>query len=438
MQKQDFLALLKAMKMGQDQISAMAASTGFLIRKKLVEPADLLYAICCQCIQGTVSFNDLAAKMDAGSAVSVSRQAIAKQMNKPSCTDFFKKIFARAIVSKIDKNDIHSIQHNNKCGRVLLQDSTITGLPTRLFEFFSGVSNEHATVCNARIQCVYDLITENFISFTIDPYSKNDLKAACELDLQPGDVVLRDRGYLTSGEIERHLQLKADCIYRHKGNMIYLDPQTGKPIDLLKQLKAKKKLDCIVSLNDKSATKVRLVAFPVTEQIANIRRMNAKKQMKHKPSKEYLQLLSWSIFITTLSADVADADFILKAYRLRWRIEVIFKSWKSNMEFDKIHNVSKTQLSLILFARFIMIIICIQYIFSPAKIIIKKHLQKDLSLIKVVRCLIKNPSKIIVTEVMTYRCRCSYHLTALARYCTYEKRNRANFAREFQASFSLS
>ena len=79
--------------------------------------------------------------------------------------------------------------------------------------------------------------------------------------------------------------------------------------------------------------------------------------MKKPPSKEYLELLSWSIFITTISQKIAGGSFILKAYRLRWRIEIIFKSWKSNMEFTKIHNVSKTQLSIILFARFIMIII---------------------------------------------------------------------------------
>jgi hypothetical protein len=66
------------------------------------------------------------------------------------------------------------------------------------------------------------------------------------------------------------------------------------------------------------------------------------------------------------------------------------------MEFSKIHNVSKIQLSLILYAHFIMIIICIQPIFSPARIITKKLLKKDLSRIKVVRYLMKNTSKILL------------------------------------------
>jgi Transposase DDE domain len=438
MQKEDFLALLKTMKIGDRQIQDIAVNTGFLVRKKFVAPADILYAICCQSIQGTVSFNDLATKIDAEIAVSVSRQAIGKKMNKPSCMDFLKKILALVILSKINKNEIHSLRQQGKFSRVLVQDSTIIGLPARLFAFFSGVSNGHVSVCNARIQCVYDLIAENFISFTIDPYTKNDLKAAPELELRQGDVVIRDRGYLTSGEMERHREVKADCIYRHKSTMIYLNIQTGKEIDLLAELKAKKKIDCLVLLNDKNATPVRLLAFPVNEEIANLRRMKAKKEMKKTPSKEYLELLSWSIFITTISPQVANSDFILKAYRLRWRIEIIFKSWKSNMEFAKIHNVSKTQLSTILFARFIMIIICIQYIFSPAKTIIKEHLGKDLSMIKVVRCLTRNPSKIIsiVTELTNYCGKCTYHLSALARYCAYENRTRPNFEQEFTSTFA--
>ena len=108
------------------------------------------------------------------------------------------------------------------------------------------------------------------------------------------------------------------------------------------------------------------------------------------------------------------------------------------MEFTKIYNVSKTQLSIILSARFIMIIIWIQYLFLPARMIIKKHLKKDLSMIKVVRYLINNSSKIIaiVKELINYKRKYTYHLKALGRYCTYKKRKRMDFEQEFLASIS--
>ena len=437
MKKCDFLALLNAMNIQANQIEKIAIDTGFLVRKGLVEPADILYAICCQSIHGTVSFNDLAAKIDAETAISVSRQAIAKKTGKESCVDFLKKILALVIISRIGKEEIDALRQAGKFKRVLVQDSTIIKLPVRLFGFFSGVSNGHCSVCNARIQCVYDLITESFICFTIDPYTKNDLKAAPELSVEKDDLVLRDRGYLTMKEVERHLTSGADCIYRHQSNMIFLDCQTRERINLLAELQSKKQLDIQVILNNESGTKIRIVALPVSEEIANKRRMKAKKESHREPGKDCLALMSWSIFITTISKQDADYNFLFKVYSLRWRIEIIFKSWKSNMEFSKIHNVSKKQLSLILYARFIMIIIYIQYIFSPARMITKKQLKKELSMIKVVRYLIKNTSKIIqiVKAIEIYKDKLCYHLKALARYCSYDKRVRANFEQEFDAAF---
>jgi len=437
MKKTDFLALLNAMNIQADQVEKIATDTGFLIRKSLVEPADILYAICCQSTHGTVSFNDLASKIDAETAVSISRQAIAKKTGKESCVDFLKKILALVIISRIGKEEIGLLRTAGKFKRVLVQDSTIIRLPVRLFEFFSGVSNAHSSVCNARIQCVYDLIAESFICFTIDAYTKNDLKAAPELSIEKDDLVIRDRGYLTIDEVERHLTAEADCIYRYQSNMILLDTRTRERINLLSELQSKKQLDIQVVLNNESNTKVRIVAVPVSEDVANRRRMKAKKESHKEPGKDCLALMSWSIFITTISKQDADYNFLLKVYSLRWRIEIIFKSWKSNMEFSKIHNVSKKQLSLILYARFIMIIIYIQYIFSPARMIIKKQLKKKLSMIKVVRYLIKNTSKIIqiAKAIENFKGKLCYHLIALARYCSYDKRVRANFEQEFDAAF---
>lgn len=55
-----------------------------------------------------------------------------------------------------------------------------------------------------------------------------------------------------------------------------------------------------------------------------------------------MELLSWSIYITTIPKQIADYKELFLIYGLRWRIEIIFKSWKSNLGFGKIHNVSNT------------------------------------------------------------------------------------------------
>lgn len=157
--------------------------------------------------------------------------------------------------------------------------------------------------------------------FSIDSYSKNDISAAPELAIQEGDLVLRDRGYLTNNEIKRHIDSQADCIYRHKVGSAYLHPTTNKEINLAKKLKRKKSLDIEVCLNDKHRTKVRIMAEPVSDKIANERRRKAKKEIKgHNPSKEVLFFMSWTIFITTIPSKDANFSTILSIYRVRWKI----------------------------------------------------------------------------------------------------------------------
>jgi hypothetical protein len=220
---------------------------------------------------------------------------------------------------------------------VLIQDSTIIRLPLRLFEIFSGVRNAKTSVCNARIQGVFDLVSGTFIEFSIDPYSINDLVAAPKLELYKDDLVLRDRGYFILDEVQRHIDQNAHCIYRYKTGTILINPLTGKKIDILKLLKSRKTLDMEVCLNNQSRTKVRIVAVPVNQEIASRRRAKAKKDAcGHNPSKKVLDLLGWTIFITTIPKEYANFKQICKMYSLRWRIEIIFKAWKSHIGFCKV------------------------------------------------------------------------------------------------------
>lgn len=171
------------------------------------------------------------------------------------------------------------------------------------------------------------------------------------------------------------------------------------------------------------------MAYPVSKEIADNRRMKAKKENKTQPSKGYLESLSWSIYITTITDESIDYAFIYEAYSLRWRIETIFKCWKSNMAFDKIHNVSKIQLNVLLLARFIMIIICAQLIFKSCRLIIKTNFNKDLSMVKLTKYLIRNLNKIakIIKEIKNFNKEPEECIKALAKYCTYEKRNSRNY-----------
>jgi hypothetical protein len=215
---------------------------------------------------------------------------------------------------------------------------------------------------------------------------------------------------------------------------------TKKPIDITSELEKNSNLDIIVELNNKKRTRVRLITSKVSEDVANNRRRKAKKENKTKPSKGYLKQQGWTIYLTTIPKEEADFTSIFNIYSLRWRIEIIFKSWKSNIGFSKIHNVSNIQLHVILLARFIMVIIITQYFFKQCRLIVKKHLKRYLSLLKVTNYLVKHLEKIseINYELINYKGSVGKTICVLSRYCSYETRNRLNDEQKMDMMFGLS
>lgn len=104
------------------------------------------------------------------------------------------------------------------------------------------------------------------------------------------------------------------------------------------------------------------------------------------------------------------------------------------MGFDKVHNVSQNQLSVIIMARFIMVIICTQFIFKPCRTIVKSTWNKDLSLMKTTHYLIRHPNKLvqIIADLSAFPEKPSETIKIMARYCSYDKRKRSNYQQDLE------
>lgn len=411
------------------ELRRLAYESGLIKRTaKKIDIIDFLTLMCLESQKGSPSYNDLATRFDTVCKTSPSKQAISKKIN-PACVQFFQSVLECIITSKMRRGELDLLK-TDSYGRLLVQDSTILKLPQKLFKIYSGVSNGHSMVCNARIQGIYDLLSGSFVSFSIDTYTKNDIITAPELELRKGDLTLRDRGYFTIAEVNRHIDTGSDFIYRYKHKILVFNAKTGQQIDLAKLLKAKGSIDMEVHLNDDRQLKVRLIAEPVTDQVANMRRRRAKLEYKtHNPSGKVLELMGWTIFITSIPKEQADFQKILLIYGLRWRIEIIFKAWKSHMHFAKLHNVSENQLRVLLTSRFIMIVICMEKIYIPCYQRILSKYTRQISLLKLLSYLMKNPEKIMeILSIKTLNNKRNKPIDqALVKYCTYDRRSRLNF-----------
>lgn len=400
-----------------------ARETGFCTRIGKIHPVHFWEVFCSESVRGTVSYNDLAGSFEAKIGPSVSRQAMAEKISTSGLT-FFKRVLGVAMATRTPEPALERIRANGCFRRIIVQDSTVLRLPERLYPIFSGVRNATTTVCNARIQGVYDILAENFLQYSIDSYSRNDLVADADFLPQSGDLVLKDRGYLKYEGIATCIDRGADCIFRYKHPTTFHSVQTGKCINLAKTLNKQGTVDLKVVMGSDAGTAVplRLVAFPVPEEVANLRRMKARKETKGRnPSKELLHLLGWTIFITTLPREKADAKQIAELYGLRWRIENIFKTWKSNFCFDHIHNVSAVQLRMLLVARLTVIALLQHRLFIPLAAALEKK-GRELSLMKFMRYAQRNLSTLLPAPQSGRRF--EKLVTSMQRYCAMEKRKR--------------
>lgn len=234
----NLLKLLSNNGLESFQLDTMAKATGFKKRNCLLSATDLIVMLLHVCCLDTVSYNSMASTLAqlTERVKMVSRESIFKALQKQELLVYLRQVFGQLLNSDSVTDGLYK-----QFGRILIHDSTIVRLPQKLFAIFSGVKNGFTQVANARIQVGLELISNTLLHFSIDTYSKNDLNAANELRVKENDLILRDRGYLSIAEIERFNAAGAYFIYRYSHNYNIFHCQTGKPIKLLKYLKASAK-----------------------------------------------------------------------------------------------------------------------------------------------------------------------------------------------------
>ncbi|MHC1725902.1 MAG: IS4 family transposase [Syntrophobacteraceae bacterium] len=337
----------------------VARKTGFLRRCRKINPAQLLQALVMASSQAAFSFRLIALFFGLLSNQRISKQAIAKRINA-KCVQFMRSAVFAFIsnMSKFDK--LRDDKLFEPFCRVLIQDSTVVSLPVHLASYFPGPANHtRRKLAALRIQTYYDLRGENFPYFEVSGFRRIDQAAAGDIlsIATPGDLVLRDMGYFKIPILKNLLDCGIHFLSRLPYKVSILDPTTLKPIDLLSELKRKGRFDQTVLIGAEHRFSVRLIALPLPEQVVNERRRKAKKNRdtSRNPSKRHLEMLAWNIFVTSVSDSIWSCEDVEKVYRVRWRIELIFKSWKSHFHLTATPTGSVYELETFIWAKLLHI-----------------------------------------------------------------------------------
>jgi hypothetical protein len=362
---------------------AMARRSGFLKRQPRKIPlTDLLLALVALAAEATLSLERIAAVIGLVARLTYTKQALHKRLN--ATVENFLAQVATALFGQLSDGP-RAQGLFRPFSRVLLHDSTVQALPDHLADLFPGGSNQRQKKRAAlKIQFIADLLNATLVHCSLSGFTRNDQTAAPDIlaVARRGDLIIRDLGYFVLSVLAA-LELKGVAFLSRFKHGVGVYDLNGKPLDLAWELKTHGRFDQEVLLGDQRV-RARLVAVPAPEAVANERRRRARanRDRRLNPRREHLFLMGWNIFLTNVSRDVWPAQALVALYRLRWRIEIIFKAWKSHLGLRQFNTRSAALLRLSVMTK---LLFCVAvYRFCQALELLG-HGQRHVSLLRLAR-----------------------------------------------------
>jgi Transposase DDE domain len=377
------------------QLEACARRTGFVRRtSKLTGKVFLALVTFGTWSTRTTSLGQLAAKAaQLPTPVDISPEALHPRMTQRAVA-FLRVLLQRAFAQLHTGTTVCDRELFAAFTAVHIADSTGFELPAALKERFPG-SGGGASTAGAKIQLVWEYLSHSFAHLALvagtlpdNKYIDTVIKLA-----QPGALFLFDLGYFKVSALALIAQAEAYFLTRLNHQTALSTAVAGRlqRTELLSLLHGESRslVEHLVYLGAGDRLAGRLIAARVPEAVVNERRRKARataKQRGYTPSQAHLTLLAWNLFSTNVPSTVWTPMTICKAYSLRWQVELVFKSWKSDLHLATLPTKTATPTLCYLYGRLLLIVLV--YALCPAlRTALWTRQQRELSFLKLVRYL---------------------------------------------------
>lgn len=425
------------------QLDRLAKQSGFRKRcpKKITPFGFIVGFVQAWLSRGVFTYSSWAASIGNLTGRFPSTQALWERMGK-GAADFAKAAFSHCFTQRLTATPLGKCPLLKRFTRVLLQDSTTLSLPQHLVDYYPGNRTKGVQKAVARLQCILNVATMQWLHIGLEAFTDNDQKSSAIVVplLKKGDLLLRDLGYFVLEVFRQIKQQQAFFISRlhYKVNLYDIN---GKPLTW-KQLCRRGRqplVDQIICLGRKEKVAVRLVMLKVPAQVANerVRKAKTDKDKRANHCNDYYQRLRYDLFITNVDEQVAGAQQIAQLYRVRWQIEVLFKSWKrqgfgvQRIPWEAPAGADMECINTILYLMLLWMCVVIQQVYCCYCNTIRNRFGKCLSLVKLSTFVAKNFDALLWL---------SRHqlLQQLLKHCCYEKRKDRTSMTDFIFAIQLN
>ena len=412
-------------------VSYLARASNFSLRPDAkITPFAFVGGFIQSCFTRFNTYSSWASATGAFLGEEVSKQALFKRINART-TDFASNLFLHALSQRLIS--VKDSRLFDLFKRVLLQDSTTLSLPQPLVKDFPGNFSHGEQNAVARLQCIIDIKRTKWLHLALKAYTDNDQSASGDALplLKKGDLLIRDLGYFVLSVLRGIIENKAFFISRLRYGVSLYD-EAGKEIGWKQLCKKKGIIEKKIFIGKTEKIPVRLIMMPLPaahiEERTRKARHHRDKRLNH--SADYYQWIRYNVFITNVSQETLTAKEVAEVYKVRWQIEILFKSWKSGGHLQRIlhekcTNVHRVKITIYL----LLMLYCtiMQKVYTLHDKSIKKKYNKCISLIKLLGYVCNNLLKVATASKRQLE-------KQLYKHCCYEQRNdRTNMA-QFVAS----
>ena len=277
---------------------------------------------------------------------------------------------------------------------VHIADSTGFEFPPALKDLFPG-SGGSAAAAGAKIQLVWEYLSHSFAHLALVAGTTPDNKYIDTVVglARRGALFLFDLGYFKVTALAQIAEAEAYFLTRLNHQTALYEAVAGRlgRVELARVLHAESRslVEHPLYLGARDQVAVRLIAARVPEAVVNERRRKARKtarQRGYTPSHAHLALLAWNLFVTNVPRTVWAPATVCTAYALRWQVELVFKSWKSDLHLATVSTKTQEPTLCYLYGRLLLIVLA--YALCPAlRTVLWTRQQRELSFLKLIRYL---------------------------------------------------
>jgi hypothetical protein len=345
----------------EKQIEHLARKTGFVQKKSKITGVIFALIMTLEIRQTkSTSLNELSTKLGL-QGISISKQGIDNRFNEAAVI-FMKQLTDRVLMMKLQREQV--LDSAKQFNRIMIKDSTVFQLPESCAVKYPG-SGGGASKAGIKIQYEYDLKNKGGLNLQTHSSIVPDYLHSLN-NIQPQDLCLEDLGYITLDHLNLVEEKQAYFLTRLKYDVsvfVKKDDQY-QPLDidqLARNMKPGQMMDKLVYLGRKHKIPVRMILEGVPKQVADQKRRKLKTDTQNKRkglSKGRLSFCNVNAFITNADHLLLPMALIRSIYSLRWQVEIIFKTWKSIFNLDKVQFMKLHRFECLNYGTLIQIIIC--------------------------------------------------------------------------------